>query len=141
MGKKTPVIVISEKKKDIDSITNNTNKPEPDLNNNIDNTFTEYKRTALNSHYKKKHFYRELRDIPITIVFLEKDIITISNKIIRKEEKAQGKALKIVETMEENNLFISGDDTDINNENRAPSNIQAKGNFTTYKDDKETTPD
>ena len=140
MGKKTPVVVVSEEEENVNSTINNTDEPEPDLNNNTDNTFAEYERAALNSYYKKEHFRRELRDIPITIVFLEKDIITISNKMIREEEEAQGKALKAVETIEENNLFVSGDNTDVNDENRAPSSIQAKGSFTTHKDNEKTTP-
>jgi hypothetical protein len=65
----------------------------------------------------------------------------MSNKMIREEEEAQGKALKAVEAMEENNLFVSSDDTDVDDENRAPLSTQAKGSFTTYKDDEEATPD
>jgi hypothetical protein len=60
--------------------------------------------------------------------------------MIRKEEEAQGKALKAVETIEENNLFVSGNNTNIDNENRAPPSIQAKGSFTTHKDNEKTTP-
>ena len=141
IGKKTPVVVVSEEEEDIDSTTDNTDEPEPDLNNNTDNTFAEYERAALNSYCKKEHFRRELRDIPIATAFSEKDVIAVSNKMIREEEEAQGKALKAVEAMEENNLFVSGDDTDIDDENRAPSSIQAKGSFTTHKDDEEATPD
>ncbi|PMD27094.1 hypothetical protein NA56DRAFT_697253 [Hyaloscypha hepaticicola] len=141
MGKKTPVVVVSEEEEDIDSITNNANEPEPDLNNNTDDTFAEYERAALNSHCKKEHFRRKLRDIPIATAFSEKDIIAISNKIIREEEEAQGKALKAVEAIEENNLFVLGDDTDIDNENRAPPSIQAKGSFITHKDNEKAIPD
>ena len=141
IGKKTPIMVISEEEEDINSITDNTNEPESDLNDNTDNIFAKYERTVLNSYCKKEHFRRELRDIPITTAFSEKDVIAISNKIIREEEEAQGKALKAVETIEENNLFVSGNDTDIDDENRAPPSIQAKGSFTTHKDDEEATPD
>jgi len=73
----------------------------------------------LNSHYKKEHFCRELRDIPIITVFLKKDVIAMSNKMIKEEEEAQGKALKAVKTIEENNLFVSGNDIDVDDKNRA----------------------
>jgi len=141
MGKKTPVVVVSEEEEDVDSTTDNADEPEPDLNDDTDDTFAEYERAALNSRRKKEHFRRELRDIPIATAFSEKDVIAVSNKMIREEEEAQGKALKAVEAMEENNLFVSGDDTDVDDENRAPPSIQAKGSFTTHKDDEEATPD
>ena len=134
-------MVISEEEEDINSITDNTNEPESDLNDNTDNIFAKYERTVLNSYCKKEHFRRELRDIPIATAFSEKDVIAVSNKMIREEEEAQGKALKAVKAMEENNLFVSGDDTDINDENRALSSIQAKGSFTTHKDNEKATPD
>ena len=113
-------MVISKEEEDIDSTTDNADEPEPDLNDDTDNTFVEYERAALNSCHKKEHFRREFRDIPITMAFSEKDIIAVSNKMIREEEEAQGKALKVMETIEENNLFVLDNDTDINNENRAP---------------------
>ena len=52
----------------------------------------------------------------------------MSNKIIKEEEEAQGKALKAVEALkvvkarkviEKNNLFILSNNTNVNNENRA----------------------
>jgi len=139
MSKKTPVMIVSKEEEDVDSTINNVNEPEPDLNDDTDNTFIKYERAALNSRRKKEHFCRELRDIPIATAFSEKDVIAMSNKMI-KEEEAQGKALKAVEVMEENNLFVSGDDTDVDDENRAPPSIQAKGSFTTHKDNEEVTP-
>jgi 5'-3' exonuclease len=122
IGKKTLIVIVFKKEEDVDFIINNVNELEPNLNDDTDNTFIKYKRAALNSHRKKEHFCRELRDIPIIIVFLEKDVIVISNKMIKEEEEAQGKALKAVKAMEENNLFVLSDDIDVDNENRVPLN-------------------
>ena len=134
-------MIVSEEEKDIDSIIDNTDESESNLNNNTDNIFIEYEKVTLNNCYKKEYFCREFRDISITIVFLEKDIIIISNKIIREKEEVQGKTLKTVETIEENNLFVSDNNTNVDNENRVPSSIQVKGSFITYKNDEEVIPD
>ena len=40
-----------------------------------------------------------------------------------KEEEAQRKALKAIEAIKENNLFVSSDDIDVDNENKAPPSI------------------
>jgi hypothetical protein len=56
MGKKTPVMVVFKEEEDVDFITNNVNEPELDLNDDIDDTFAEYERAALNSRRKKEHF-------------------------------------------------------------------------------------
>jgi hypothetical protein len=49
-------VVVFEEEEDVDSTTNNADEPEPDLNDDTDDTFAKYERAALNSRRKKEHF-------------------------------------------------------------------------------------